>query len=203
MHFKAEIYDEFKKPRLSTNNKVSYLGWGLALIIILGVYKGIIPDYSWVKMIIIICLFIPPIVGFFALISKEEHTKRRIGFIEINTEKLVWNGEEIRWHEIEEISITHFDYRGRFIYKGSGDFGNNLSNGLDNPVKIMLSDKRRYEGYVLLASKEKIHELKNVLWEVLKNNSISLENAKRMINPGNYEEHQELKRYCRPSEKKN
>lgn len=125
----------------------------------------------------------------------EEHTKKQIGSLEINPDQLIWNEHKITWNDIKEISISISDYEGMFIYKGKGDFGNNLSNGLDNKIKIKLYDSTNYESNFLLKSKDSIPELKSIIWEVLKKNNISLDNARNMINPANYKEHQEVKKY--------
>jgi len=172
MKFTTKIYD-FKKPKESQNNKIVYLAWGIALIALFGINQKILPSSFLLNTVIIICIFIPPIIGLSALFRKEEHTKKLIGVLEIETERLKWNGREFTWEEIEEIAISFFDYQGKFIYKGSGNFGNNQSNGLDNEIKIMMKDSTKYEGNILIESKQSIKALREVLWCVIKENKIS------------------------------
>lgn len=195
MKFTTRIYD-FKKPKESLNNKIAYSAWGIALITLLGINQDILPSNFFTNTVIFICVFVPPIIGFSAMFTKEEHKKKLIGILQINTEKIDWSGQEIIWDDIEDITISFFDYSGRFIYKGSGNYENNQSNGLDNKIKIILKDSSKYEGNILIESKQSAKDLKDVLWCVIKENKISVQNAKQMINPENYKECQEIKKYC-------
>ena len=195
MKFTTTIYD-FKKPKESQNNKIAYLIWGIVLIALFGINQKILPSNILINSILIICLFILAFIRMSTLFKNEEHTKKVIGVLEIEIEKLIWNERQIVWDDIEQIAISFFDYNGRFLYKGKGDYGNNQSNGLDNEIKIILKDSTKYKGNIFIESEQSIKDLREVLWSVIKKNKISIENAKKMINPGNYKEHQEIKKYC-------
>ncbi|MCB9081884.1 MAG: hypothetical protein H6555_09260 [Lewinellaceae bacterium] len=195
MKFTTEIY-EISRPKISLNNKIVHLSWGIILVVLLGLDKELLPDNSFVKLLLYISIIIPGIVGFYAFFAREEMTKKIVGTLEVELDKITWNGRPIKWDEMETISMVYFDYSERPIYTGYGDFGNSNSNGLDNIINITLKDSTAFEGNFLMKSKQSIQDLREVLWGVITENNISLRNARNIINPENYKEHQEIKKYC-------
>lgn len=166
----------------------------IPLLATMAINQEIIPHLSYLNKLLGICLFIPLVVYILAIFRKEEHSKTQIGVLEIDTEKICWNNHQMSWDEIEEISISYSDYEGRLIKRFKGDFRNHRSNGLDNEISIKLKDSTNYSGNIFIESEEGLENLKNVLWAVVGENNISLNNAKKIINPRNYKEHQELKK---------
>ncbi len=195
MKFSAQIFQYFNKPDLSTNEIVAYLNWIIILLALFGMYMDLLPENALVVGLICVCLFINGGIKVFALFAEQEHTKRPAGIIEFELQQLTWNNRPIKWNDMQKISISTGDYRGRFT-GGVEGYKNRQSAGLDNFIRIELNDKEIFQASMLIESKDRSEALNALLWEIVKANNISYQNAKRMVGPKNYKEHQDLKKLC-------
>ena len=197
MTFTTTIY-KFKKTSKGKKNKIAFWAFVISLAIIIGMREGMIPENYLVALILmIIAIVTPTLIDVSSMFKKEKHRKRIIASLSLDKNGIQWNSQNILWDDIKKITITLFDYEGRFIGKGKWNYENNISNGLDNEISITLKNESEYQGNILMASKDQIAQARKVLWHVVKNNNLSYENAKGLINPKNYEEHQEIKKYCK------
>lgn len=196
MNFSAEIY-HFKKPSTPIRDNIGFGIWGLILVLLFCFWLELLPSNGFFSFIIFLGLIVQVSMKFTAFFGTEEHSKKRIGLLEVDSHRLKWNGTEIDWNEVEKILIEYYDFKDKRNYKGVNSFDNHLSSGLENKVEILLKNKTRFEGNLFIESAEKAQVIKDVLWEVVKANEISLENAKKMLHPSNYMEHQELKKFCK------
>ena len=194
MNFSAELYIDVAEPKYSQNEKISHWSVGIACLSFFGMMSGIVPHNGFFMLIFSIAIFIPVIIELRGLFSEEELNKEHIGDIEFTLDKLMWSKEEILWSNIDDISTTYFDYKGKFLTNSS--LKNNISAGLDNKIFVLTKEGKEYSANILLESEEQAAFLGNLLMEIVKVNRLSYKNGKQMINPGTYAEHQELKKYC-------
>lgn len=153
-----------------------------------------IPD--WVVLAIIwmgICL----LFYYYNFETEKEHTKRDIGEIIFTPDNLIWNDEQLNWSEITVHKLHCKDYKGKQWkerLKSRGFLMHTKSSGLSNKIEFSYKEQM-YQANFLIESKKDSVYLKNLLWEILKNNRLAHEQAKRIINPANYKEHQKIKKY--------
>jgi len=193
MNFSAELYTDVKEPKYSQNEKIAYWCGGIVCLLFLGMFSGFIPHNGFFLLIFCTVLFIPLIIELRGIFSEEELNKEHIGNAEFTLDKLMWNKEEILWSNIDDISTTYFDYKGKFLTNSS--IKNNLSAGLDNKIFILTKEGKEYSANILLKSEEQADFFGKLLMEIVKANRFSYKNAKQIINPGTYAAHQELKKY--------
>ena len=193
LNFSTELYANVTKPRFSKNEKIAYLCGAVALALLGGLHSEMIPENGFIIFILLICAFTPSFINITGIFKEVELNSEHLGMINFTLDKIEWSKETILWTDIHEISMVYFDYRGRFL--SSNSLENDRSAGLDNKISILTKDGKEYSANMLMVSEAGCNFLKKVLIEVVKTNEISYKNAKRMINPGNYAEHQELKKY--------
>lgn len=194
MNFKSLLFDDAKNEVCVKNKKAKVCFIILSICIPLLYFK--IAENGVILLFLFISMFIPLILKITSFFSYESSSKKNIGYIELNKSYIDLNGKKILWEEINTILILSSTYKGQFLNKSRLDYSNQLSLGIDNEIFIKTKSGFEFKGNYLIDSKHKIAELKILLWEVIKNNTISLENAKQMIFPENYKENQELKKYC-------
>jgi len=195
LKFTTSIY-QYEIEQGNTNiQKAMYLIPILIAFALLGFAIGFLPDNS-AALLVVIGVFSYPVLRFIAFFSKVPHIKKHEGYIGINPESILWNQDSILWDNINKINIEYTDFNDR-ITVSKGDWINNrMSPGLGNKIEITLTNSKEYKSNLYLESRESIQLLNKVLWEVVKQNNIPYENAKRMVYPKTYKEHQELKGYC-------
>ena len=88
-----------------------------------------------------------------------------------------------------------YGYRGGSRYKSYHHIS-------ENEFYILTKNKKEFEGSIFINSNEDEIELNKVMWEVVKSNDFSYENAKGLINPGNYQEHQEIRDFLKKKKSK-
>lgn len=196
MNFKSILFDN-AKTKVSIKNEIVKVCFFNMIICTALMYFEIVKEDGIILMFLILSMFIPMLLKISSLFTYESSNKKVIGNMELNLLNIDLNGIKILWEEINTISILYSTYKGQFLDKSRWDCSNHLSLGIDNEIYVKTKSGFELRGNYLIDSKSKINELKLLLWEVIKNNHISLENAKRMISPENYKEHQELKKYCR------
>lgn len=193
MNFSAELYIDVEKPKYSQNEKIAYLCTGIALLILIGLIYEIIPENGFIILILVACAIIPSIIDLGGFFKEEEISKKHIGMVDFALDKITWKKEKIIWSDIKDIAITFFDYKGKLLYDDS--YNNSRSAGLSNKIFILTKEGKEYSANVLLQSEMESEFFANVLMEIIKVNTISYKNAKQIINPGTYAEHQELKKH--------
>ncbi|MBK8723400.1 MAG: hypothetical protein IPL95_14375 [Saprospiraceae bacterium] len=196
MIFESKIYTDFKRPNISTNNWIAIITLIILVIIFILSYFAEYKKNELFLIITFICLtnfLFLNIIPFFII---EEHFKNEAGKIEISKNFIKLNNDIFLWQQIEMLELNYDDYKNKFIYQGPGNFSNNLSSGIDNRFNIKLNNQIVFNGFILLDSKQKINELKKILWDAVRQNNIKYEIAKTFINPSNYNEIQELKKIC-------
>jgi hypothetical protein len=194
MKFATKIYTGYKEPYFSKNNIVLCTCFGIILLLGFLNYKNFGVSTQLMAKVMFTFTIIYAIIAFSAFFREEEHIKSLYGEIEINRKFINWNGFEFVWDEIKEINIEYFNYKGKLINFSINDYRNKRSAGVDNKLSFQLTDGRKFEGYLFISSEKKVEELKMVLWEVIKNNEISLNIAINLVHPSNYKEHQNLKK---------
>ncbi|MBK7808452.1 MAG: hypothetical protein IPJ51_19495 [Saprospiraceae bacterium] len=145
-------------------------------------------------IVAILLFFILPIIVFITMFSEEEHTKNHIGKLEINEEGIIIVDKMTLWKDIENIQITYFDYKRRYLTLSS-KFSNKLSSGVNNVISISQRGDNDFIGNFLIENKAETIKLKELLWNVVKTNKLTYDISKQLVGPSNYKEFQEVKSY--------
>lgn len=192
MALSFKLYTDFKKPNRSSVEKMVSFSAILCVLIIVLLYFKIIPDSFMIVAILI--FFILPIIVFITMFSEEEHTKNHIGKLEINEEGIIIVDKMILWKDIENIQITYFDYKRRYLTSGT-KYSNKLSSGVNNVISISQRGDNDFIGNFLIENKAETIKLKELLWNVVKTNKLTFDISKQLVGPSNYKEFQEVKSY--------
>jgi len=192
MEFTAKIY-RFERPDTTINDKIVYFSWLIGFLAIIPYYFGIIVN-GFAIFLLILSLIVTAFMRAYSMVNIEEHNKESLGIVKFSTECLLWNKTRIEWNEIEEITVDYYDFEGKYINYGYNNYNNSQSSGLDNKLKVLTKNNKEFKGNMFLKFKSNSATLRDLLWKIIEENNISLSNAKRMINPINYKEHQDLKK---------
>jgi len=192
MAFSFKLYSDFKKPNRSSSEKIASFSGILCVLIFVLLYFKIIPDSFMIVAILL--FFILPIIVFITMFSEEEHTKNHIGKLEINEEGIIIVDKMTLWKDIENIQITYFDYKRRYLTLSS-KFSNKLSSGVNNVISISQRGDNDFIGNFLIENKAETIKLKELLWNVVKTNKLTYDISKQLVGPSNYKEFQEVKSY--------
>lgn len=192
MAFSFKLYSDFKKPNRSSGEKIASFSGILCVLIFVLLYFKIIPDSFMIVAILL--FFILPIIVFITMFSEEEHTKNHIGKLEINEEGIIIVDKMTLWKDIENIQITYFDYKRRYLTLSS-KFSNKLSSGVNNVISISQRGDNDFIGNFLIENKAETIKLKELLWNVVKTNKLTYDISKQLVGPSNYKEFQEVKSY--------
>ena len=119
------------------------------------------------------------------------------GVLEINSEMIKFNEVEISWVEVEKVKFELLDYNGKRIFRGKGDNRPPLSIGIKNAVFVTTKKGDVFEFNFKIHSKSEYKSLEEFLWYLVKTTPFSFDNAKNIVKPKNYQEFQELKKYCK------
>jgi hypothetical protein len=193
--FQSLLYDN-PAAKDSLKNRIAEVCLAIIIICLAIISFDFFREKGFFIFVLFISMLIPVLLKFYCFFNYETTNKKIIGSIEFNHIHINWNNKIIKWDDVDFISIIFSTYRGEFLYRSKWDFRNNLSLGIDNEINIKTKTGLEFSGSYLIDSKGKISELRKILFYIIKSNSISLENARRMISPENYQEHQELKKYC-------
>ncbi len=195
--FNTEIYTNVKRPKFSKLEKIGYpISISLALIIFGNIF-GLYSSNRKAQLLIVIAYFALLFTRLYCFFSEEEHEKELIGELRIDNKAIIWTNQVIEWSKINTIDLTYDDYKYKYINHHKAALKKNRSAGVHNELTIVTVNGERYSGNILLSSQDEIDRLRIKLWEVIKANKLSIENARKMVKPENNEENQKLKKYCR------
>jgi hypothetical protein len=157
----------------------------LLLVIVFKIYILLI--------ILVICLIPIIILGIWAYFIFEKLFVEGEGNMKIKQDSIIFNETTIQWDNIKKIKIDLVDYEKKRIYRGKGDNRPRLSLGLKNKIYLETKDNEVFDYYFKIHSKDELKFLEQFFWTIVKSNPFTLENAKEIVKPKNYQEHQILK----------
>ena len=152
------------------------------------------------EMGIIACLLI--LIGILTKIIgqfRHERLKGNIkGTIELQNEKIIVNDNEYLIDEIKKIEVYGGDYKGKWISKNKTDFGNALSNGVENAIKIVMeNNKETIIINFLQTEKREIKKAEKQLINYHKKGKIHWLQLIEILDINNYDEIQKFKNTIR------
>ena len=194
MTLSFKLYRDFIKPDWSINEVIAFISGILCVLVLIALHFKILPDSF--GFLAIILFFVLPIIMFLTMFSEEEHKKSYIGKFEINEEGVVIVDKMILWKDVENIQITYFDYKGRYL-TSSTKYSNKLSSGGNNVIFISQRGDNDFMGNFLIENKGDTIKIKELMWNIVKSNKLTFDIAKQIIGPENYKEFQEVKSYSK------
>jgi hypothetical protein len=158
------------------------------------------PELSFLKLLIcfsslITVLLVSKEIRNFFIYQKLDFDES--GTLKIDLKTIIFNDEVINWSEAKRIEFKTDDYYGKRIFRRCGDTRPRLSLGINNSVLLTTENNKIYAFNFQLASKDEYTFFKEFLWDLVKTSTFSLDNIKTIINPKNYKENQEVKKYAK------
>lgn len=115
-----------------------------------------------------------------------------ISDLEFQKHKIIVGDKEYLLDEIQKIEITAFDFRGAIkTYKGN--FDGNLSNGVDNLLKLYLTNQNKIELNFQQIIKNEIRNEKEILINYCNLNKLHYLNLLEILDINDYDEIQRFK----------
>lgn len=116
------------------------------------------------------------------------------GTVEFYNDKIVIKGVEYSLQNIKKVEIYANDYKRKWKLKSKYDFGNALSNGVDNVLRItMNNEKNNISIFFLQERKNEINKIEKELVNYYKAGKIHWLKLIEILNINDYDEIQELK----------
>ena len=193
MSIKADIYST-KKSTTSIEEKYPYTGWGLLGLLIILIQLEFIGE-NWFSGIMIIALLVLIVIQTSTYFSTGKYQKELLGIIEFNENYIVWEEKKIEWQQLKQVNIQYKNYAGGINYQIIDEYDSSIATGYENKICITTEKGEKIKGEIFIQSKMMSENLHNLFWKVVKENKVSLKDAKHLIHPKNYKEHQELKKY--------
>jgi len=156
------IFEHKKGFFISTESLILILLTGI--IFILG-YLNSTPDFdfgNWFIYILIIWLLY--FIGYmFSNFFLHEHKNGEFnGKIELEDDSIIINKSKYELNEINKIMIHSHDYEGQFV-NGTFEFARHISNGLNNEMKLKLSNGNEINCHFLQTKGQRIKNFRDVL----------------------------------------
>lgn len=190
-----ELYTDYKIKNWNLNMKVNMvvLVFAIVTLLIQDSLNDSLLHYFSLTMVGLFMLY--QLVGIKSFFSKYEHTKGEKGSLGFSETAIIWNGNEIRWNEIIDIEIQYFEIDNQQSWDSGPN--NNVSDGF-NPISIKTKEKT-FHGHYHISNVLKLSNLQDLLLNCILKNHLSYEIAKKIVQPKNYKEHQELKQKLKHS----
>ncbi len=139
------IFNKIKKIYLTRSLIINSLALICVLPLLVNLLMGRkVLSYFSAELGIIACLLI--LIGIITKIVGQFRYEKLKGFIrgtiELHNEKIIVNENEYLIEEIKKIEVYGGDYKGKWISKHKTDFGNALSNGVENAIKIVMENEK-------------------------------------------------------------
>jgi hypothetical protein len=193
MSFYSQLYTDVYKSSGTTREIIEISSYILFMgLVVLQLYGFNIPE-MYVFLALLGIFLINIWLRFSAIYRTIKYEYTFLGTIEITNLNVKWKDLIINWDNIDTIIIKDFDIKGALTTNRNAA----RAAGLENEITIVTTDKENYHANFLIRDETHARFLKSVLWETIKCNTISFENAKNMLNPANYQEFQEIKKYCK------
>jgi hypothetical protein len=185
-----ELYTDYKSIDFNWNTKLSY--FLLAYILVFFLSFNYIPFERWqlgifLLIFFMVILFFLNIRGFFSKYEHSKGQKKKLVLIETHVE---WDGNKIEWKQVIDFNINYIEIENKQGWHSGPK--NNVSDGF-NAIYIKSIDGQEFRGHYLLDSPQKEIIIKDLLLKSVFANQLDYNVAKKIVQPKNYKEHQELK----------
>ena len=116
-----------------------------------------------------------------------------ISELEFLEDKIIIGDKQYSLEDIQKIEINAFDFKGLIIYS-KGDLDGNLSNGVDNLLKIYLANQNKIEINFQQIVKNEIRNDEENLISYCNQNKLHYLNLLEIMGINNYDEIQKFKK---------
>lgn len=143
-------------------------------------------------LIILITFFSALIIGLSKLNMYRTLKGELISDLEFQKHKIIIGDKEYLLDEIQKIEINAFDFKGAIkTYKGN--FDGNLSNGVDNLLKLYLTNQNKIELNFQQIIKNEIRNEEEILINYCNLNKLDYLNLLEILNINDYDDIQRFK----------